>query len=111
MKISTPKPPLKSDSQYEKRKKRKKFRRRAAIEPVIDHLKSEFRMAQNYLKGKNSPKINAMLAAIGWNLKKLMMKLKEEFLLSNIFWKKILQIFLLYIESEYKIKTHLVRHD
>ena len=104
VKISTPKPPLKSDSQYEKRKKRKKFRRRAAIEPVIGHLKSEFRMAQNYLKGKNSPKINAMLAAIGWNLKKLMMKLKKEFLLSNIFWKNILQIFLLYIKSEYKIK-------
>jgi IS5 family transposase len=78
VKISTPKPPSKTDSRYEKLKKRKKFRRRAAIEPVIGHLKSEFRMGQNYLNGKNSPRINAMLAATGWNLKKLMEKLKQE---------------------------------
>ncbi len=80
VKISTPKPGLKSDSQYQKRKKRKKFRRRAAIEPVIGHLKTDFRMAQNYLHGRASPRINAMLAATGWNLKKMMEKLKQELL-------------------------------
>jgi len=79
VKISTPKPALKRDSQYEKTKKRKKFRRRAAIEPVIGHLKKEFRMEQNYLSGEKSPKINALLAASGWNLKKLMEKLKNKF--------------------------------
>lgn len=78
--ISVPGPPLKKDSAYQKRKKRKKFRRRAAIEPVIGHLKKNFRMQRNYLKGEKSPKINAMMAATGWNLKKLMEKLKEEFL-------------------------------
>jgi len=78
--ISTPDGrPLKKDSAYQKRKKRKKFRRRAAIEPVIGHLKSDFRMGSNYLHGKDSPEINAMLAATGWNLKKMMNKLKEEF--------------------------------
>ena len=76
--ISTPTPPLKKDSVYEKRKKRQKFRRRAAIEPVIGHLKHDFRMAQNYLHGKKSPKINAMLSASAWNLKKLMEKLVEQ---------------------------------
>lgn len=76
-KISTPKPPSKIDSEYQKRIKRKKFRRRAAIEPVIGHLKTDFRMAQNYYHGRSSPKINAMMAAIGWNLKKLMEKLKN----------------------------------
>ncbi|NOX65838.1 MAG: transposase [Chlorobi bacterium] len=81
VKISTPKPPLKRDSQYQKMKKRKKFRRRAAIEPVIGHLKKEFRMEQNYLHGESSPKINALLAAAGWNLKKLAKKLKEK-----LFW-------------------------
>jgi len=81
VKISTPKPPLKKDSQYEKAKKRKKFRRRAAIEPVIGHLKKEFRMGQNYLHGESSPKINALLAASGWNLKKLAEKLK-----GKLFW-------------------------
>lgn len=85
VKISTPKPAKKSDSQYQKRKKRKKFRRRAAIEPVIGHLKTDFRMAQNYLHGRSSPRMNAMLAATGWNLKKMMEKLKQELLHLYIF--------------------------
>lgn len=85
VKISTPKPTKKTDNQYQKRKKRNKFRRRAAIEPVIGHLKSDFRMGQNYLCGLSSPKINAMLAATGWNLKKMMEKLKQELLNIYIF--------------------------
>lgn len=77
--ISTPDyRPLKRDSTYTKRKKRTKFRRRAAIEPVIGHLKSHFRMGQNYLHGEKSPQINAFLAATGWNLKKLMKNLKVQ---------------------------------
>ena len=72
-KISTP------DYRPLKRVKKKKFRRRAAIEPVIGHLKTDFRMNQNYLSGDNSPQINAFLAATGWNLKKMMKQLKEEF--------------------------------
>lgn len=76
--VSVPSPPLKKDSQYQKRKKRKKFRRRAAIEPVIAHLKKNFRMQENYLMGKQAPKINALLAATGWNLKNLMKKLLDE---------------------------------
>ena len=82
-KISTPDyKPLKRDSKYERKIKRKKFRRRAAIEPVIGHLKTYFRMGQNYLSGKKSPQINAFLAATGWNLKKLMKQLKAEASLS-----------------------------
>lgn len=76
--ISTPNKPLKQDSEYQKKKKRKMFRRRAAIEPVIGHLKSDFRMGQNYLHGENSPQINAFLAATGWNLKKFMLMLKHQ---------------------------------
>ncbi len=86
-KISTPDyRPLKRDTEYQKRCKRGKFRRRAAIEPVIGHLKTDFRLNQNYLWGENSPQINAFLAATGWNLKKFMKQLKEEFnnLLFNI---------------------------
>ena len=81
-KISTPdNRPLKRDSRYQKCKKRKKFRRRAAIEPVIGHLKSDFRMEQNYLHGPDSPQINAFLAATGWNLKKMMRKLKHKIII------------------------------
>ncbi len=35
-------------------------------------------MGQNYLNGKNSSQINTFLAATGWNLKKMMKKLKLE---------------------------------
>jgi len=72
--IATPGKPLKSDTEYQRRQKRQKFRRRAAIEPVIGHLKAHFRMGQNYLNGEKSPKINALLAATAWNLRKWMDK-------------------------------------
>ncbi len=71
-KRSMPGKPLKSDTPYQKHKKRKKFRRRAAIEPLMGHLKTEHRMQENDLMGAQSPTINASLAATGWNLKKFM---------------------------------------
>lgn len=77
-KINIPKPPLKRDTEYEKRKKRKQFRRRAAIEPIIGHLKQDHRVARNFLKGQLGDSINFMMAAAGFNLKKLMAKLKKE---------------------------------
>ena len=91
VKISTPKPPLKGDSKYQQAKKRKKFRRRAAIEPVIGHLKKDFRMEENYLHGETSAKINALLAAAGWNLKKLSEKLKEK--IFGLFKNNLTKIF------------------
>lgn len=87
--ISTPSKPLKRDNQYQKRKKRLKFRRRAAIEPIIGHLKMHYRMGQNYLWGEQSPQINAFLAATGWNLKKMMRKLKQELLWPYYLWQVI----------------------
>jgi IS5 family transposase len=78
VKILTPGKALKTDTAYTKRIKRKKFRRRAAIEPVISHLKFRYRMQQNYLHGETAPQINAFLAATAWNLQKLMKKLVEE---------------------------------
>ena len=47
--------------------------RRAAIEPLIGHL----RQKENYLCGSSSPTVNAMLAAAAWNLKKLMRELVD----------------------------------
>lgn len=68
--IILPKPALKKDNRYQRDKKRKRCRRRAAIEPIIGHLKSEFRLKCNYLKGSEGDKINLLLAASAWNLKK-----------------------------------------
>lgn len=87
--ISTPSKPLKRDSQYQRRKKRNKFRRRAAIEPIIGHLKTDFRMGQNYLWGEQSPQINAFLAAKGWSLKKMMKKLKHQPLWLQFWWQHL----------------------
>lgn len=63
---------------YEKQKARKRFRRRAAIEPVISHLKHQYGMKRNFLKGKKGDKINAMLAAAAFNFKSWMNKMKEK---------------------------------
>jgi transposase, IS5 family len=45
---------------------RREMKRRAAVEPVIGHIKAEHRMDRNYLKG-NGDRINAVLAAAGYN--------------------------------------------
>ena len=60
--------PKKSDSAYVKRKARARFRRRAAIEPRIGHLKSDFRLGRNFLKGETGDSINLLLAAAASNL-------------------------------------------
>ena len=49
---------------------RQRFRRRCAIEPVIGHLKSDYRLARNYLKGFAGDSCNLLLAAAAWNFKK-----------------------------------------
>ena len=46
---------------------RREMKRRAAVEPVIGHLKAEHRMGRNYLKGRDGDRINAVLAAAGYN--------------------------------------------
>ena len=46
---------------------RREMRRRAAVEPVIGHLKADHRMGRNHLKGRDGDRINAVLAAAGYN--------------------------------------------
>lgn len=79
--IELPGKPRKRASAYEKRKARKRFRRRAGIEPIIGHLKSDFRLLRNYLKGSVGDSINLMLAAAAYNFKKLMRQLLDYLLL------------------------------
>jgi len=51
---------------------RKRKKRRSAVEPKIGHMKSDNRMGRNFLKGTEGDRINAMLAGIGANLRKLL---------------------------------------
>ena len=51
---------------------RREMKRRAAVEPVIGHVKAEHRMGRNYLKGRGGDRINAVLAAAGYNFSLLL---------------------------------------
>jgi IS5 family transposase len=53
------------------------MKRRAAVEPVIGHVKAEHRMGRNYLKGRDGDRINAVLAAAGYNFSLLLRWLKR----------------------------------
>jgi transposase, IS5 family len=52
------------------------FKRRAAIEPVIGHLKDDHRMGRNYLAHSTGDAINAVLAAAGYNFRRLILWLR-----------------------------------
>ena len=69
-------------SAYHRRKQRKRNGRRAAIEQVIGHLKSDYRMARCFLKGAQGAGLNLGLAAAAWNIKKWI----NELLFALILW-------------------------
>jgi transposase, IS5 family len=50
---------------------KRELRRRAAVEPVIGHLKAEHRMGRNHLAGRGGDATNAVLAAAGYNFRLL----------------------------------------
>jgi IS5 family transposase len=87
VKIIIPSPPKKTDTYYQKQTKRKKCQARAGIEPIIGHLKTDYRMQLNYLWHEKGIQINALMAATAWNLKKLMEKLTEKI------WRFIFRLF------------------
>ena len=70
--IVTPKPARKNASKEAMALARKRFRRRAGIEPVIGHLKSDHRLKRNFLKGFAGDQINLLMAAAAFNFKKWM---------------------------------------
>ncbi len=71
------------------RQKRKRHGRRAAIEPVIGHLKQHYRMGRNYLKGIIGDEINVLLAAAAMNFKRRINLWRSE---ANFCWKLIYQM-------------------
>ena len=48
------------------------WKRRSAIEPVIGHMKSENGLRRNRLKGVFGDEFNAILAGVGFNMRKLL---------------------------------------
>lgn len=54
----------------------RKLKRRNAVEPVIGHMKSDGRLARNFLKGVEGDAMNALLCGAGHNLRKILKKLR-----------------------------------
>ena len=76
VKILTPGKLVASASRYLIQKTRKQFRARAGIEPVIGHIKRDHRMWRNFLLDEDGDKLNTILAATGFNLRKMLQRLE-----------------------------------
>jgi IS5 family transposase len=63
---------------------KRELRRRSAIEPLIGHLKAEGHLGRCYLKGRAGDAANAVLTAVGYNLRRILAWLR-------IPWCQILQ--------------------
>ena len=71
---------------------KRKLKRRNAIEPIIGHLKSDGRLARNFLKGAVGDAMNALLCGAGHNLRKILNQLR-------IFWACKIQVLWMMVES------------
>jgi transposase, IS5 family len=65
---------------------RKKHSKRAAIEPIIGHIKFDHRMNRNFLKGVIGDSLNVLLAAAAFNFKRVINLWKKE---ANYSWQLI----------------------
>ena len=85
------------------RTKRKKHSKRAAIEPIIGHLKADYRLCRNFLKGILGDLINVIMAAAAMNFKRVMNLWRTE---ANSCWKiiHILYMFVIKLLLPEKIK-------
>ena len=76
-----------------KDKEIKRFlRRRSSIEPVIGHMKQEYRLGVNYLGGIEGDKINPILSASAFNVQKLL----RSFALVFFYWLRKWNFFLFF---------------
>ena len=89
-----------------------KSQRRAAIEPIIGHLKQNYRLGRNFLKGSFGDSVNLMLAAAAMNFKRMMNKWKAakvsfvQFLkciFELIFQQMILKIYLWFVNGLFEV--------
>ena len=77
--ILIPGTPKKSDSYYKSKKLSLAHKKRAAIEPIIGHIKSDHRLNRNFYKGIVGDNINIILTAAAFNFKRVMNKWKSSF--------------------------------
>jgi IS5 family transposase len=51
---------------------KRELRRRSAVEPVIGHLKEDHRLGRNHLAGRHGDAVNAIMAAVGYNFRRIL---------------------------------------
>jgi len=56
---------------------KRELRRRSAIEPVIGHCKTDGHLGRNFLKGRLGDRINAVMSAVGYNLRLILKWLRR----------------------------------
>ena len=78
---------------YQQKKLKKQFKRRAAIEPMIGHLKTDYRLGRNFYKGITGDSTNVLLAAAAMNFKRMMNIWKGSFF---SFFQQLVFIFKLF---------------
>ena len=64
---------------------KKHLKRRSAIEPHIGHMKSEGKLRRNYLKGAIGDALNALLCAIGHNIRLIWRTIRSLFVLILVY--------------------------
>lgn len=69
----------KTQTKHQQKKLKQAHQKRAAIEPVIGHIKQDHRLGRNFYKGIVGDNINIMLAAAAFNFKRMMNKWKLSF--------------------------------
>ena len=80
------------------------IKRRAAIEPIFGHLKTDNRMGRNYLKGQEDDQINALLCGCGFNLRKLL----AIFFLSKYYIRSLVEIIYRKVLLTYRAEIDLL---
>jgi transposase, IS5 family len=83
---------------------RKKHSKRAAIEPVIGHLKQHYRLCRNYLKGILGDNMNLILAAAAMNFKRRMNLWRTEAIIS---WLSYVKYFIVVWRNYYALNLKL----
>lgn len=93
---------LKRESYYKKKQREARMRSRAGIEGLISHVKLDHRMLRNYLSGVLGDKINTLLAASAYNMKKWMRLKRQEI----IYW-----LFRIYYQQEIFILAKIQSYE
>jgi len=73
---------------------KRELKRRSVIEPIIGHVKHEHRLDRNYLQGWLGDKLNALLAAAGYNFRRILKWLR------TLFWLIFGTLFFSFFRNE-----------